>query len=131
MESVILRAAGTPLNSGHRPPLIPAACPPHVTYPTARMDGPSTVAKDFLSGCVRTRGKFEHAFGYYNAPCRMQTQPGFWSAFWMYTGGRPRRRRRSRRHGIDISEKSSATTGPSTTCTGTATERNTARPARR
>lgn len=41
--------------------------------------------KDFLSGCVRTRGKFERAFGYYEARCRIQTQPGFWSAFWMYT----------------------------------------------
>jgi beta-glucanase (GH16 family) len=41
--------------------------------------------KDYLSGCVRTRGIYEHAFGYYEARCKMQAQPGFWSAFWMYS----------------------------------------------
>jgi len=38
----------------------------------------------YLDGCVRTRGKFEHAFGYYVARIRLQRQPGHWSAFWLY-----------------------------------------------
>ena len=38
----------------------------------------------YLDGCARTRGKFEHAFGYYVARIRLQKQPGHWSAFWMY-----------------------------------------------
>jgi beta-glucanase (GH16 family) len=38
----------------------------------------------YLDGCVRTRGKFEHAFGYYVARIRLQKQPGHWSAFWLY-----------------------------------------------
>jgi beta-glucanase (GH16 family) len=38
----------------------------------------------FLDGCVRTRGKFEHAFGYYVARVRLQKEQGHWSAFWLY-----------------------------------------------
>jgi len=38
----------------------------------------------YLDGCVRTRGKFEHAFGYYVARVQLQKQPGHWSAFWLY-----------------------------------------------
>ncbi|MFQ5810386.1 MAG: family 16 glycosylhydrolase, partial [Armatimonadota bacterium] len=38
----------------------------------------------YIDGCVRTRGKFEHAFGYYVARVRLQEQPGHWSAFWLY-----------------------------------------------
>ncbi len=41
----------------------------------------------YLDGCVRTRGKFEHAHGYYVARIRLQEQPGHWSAFWMYGAG--------------------------------------------
>jgi len=37
-----------------------------------------------LDGCVRTRRKFEHAFGYYVARIRLQEQEGHWSAFWLY-----------------------------------------------
>lgn len=40
----------------------------------------------YVDGCVRTRGKFEHAFGYYTARIQLQKQPGHWSAFWMYAG---------------------------------------------
>ena len=36
----------------------------------------------FIDGCVRTKGKFEHSFGYYVARVRLQKQPGHWSAFW-------------------------------------------------
>lgn len=38
----------------------------------------------YLDGCVRTRGKFEHAFGYYVAKVKFQEQPGHWTAFWLY-----------------------------------------------
>lgn len=36
-----------------------------------------------LDGCVTTKGKFEHAFGYYVARIQLQKQPGHWSAFWI------------------------------------------------
>jgi beta-glucanase (GH16 family) len=41
----------------------------------------------YYDGCVRTRGKFEHVFGYYVARIRLQKQPGHWSAFWMFGSG--------------------------------------------
>lgn len=37
-----------------------------------------------LDGCVRTRGRFEHAFGYYVARIQLQQEQGHWSAFWLY-----------------------------------------------
>jgi beta-glucanase (GH16 family) len=39
----------------------------------------------YYDACVRTRGKFEHAFGYYVARMRLQKHAGHWSAFWMFT----------------------------------------------
>jgi beta-glucanase (GH16 family) len=41
----------------------------------------------YIDGCVRTRGKFEHAFGYYVARMQLQKQPGHWSAFWLMGNG--------------------------------------------
>ncbi len=41
----------------------------------------------YYDGCVRTKGKFEHVFGYYVARIRLQKQPGHWSAFWMFGSG--------------------------------------------
>ncbi len=41
----------------------------------------------YTCGAVDTRGKFEHAFGYYVARCQMPKEPGHWSAFWMMCGG--------------------------------------------
>ena len=38
----------------------------------------------YIDGCVRSRGKFEHTFGYYVARVKLQKQPGHWSAFWLY-----------------------------------------------
>jgi beta-glucanase (GH16 family) len=38
----------------------------------------------YIDGCVRTKGKFEHSFGYYVARIQLQKQPGHWSAFWIY-----------------------------------------------
>jgi beta-glucanase (GH16 family) len=46
-----------------------------------------SVTKDgnrYVSGCVRTRGKFEHAFGYYVARLQFHKQLGHWTAFWLY-----------------------------------------------
>lgn len=41
----------------------------------------------YTCGAVNTRGKFEHAFGYYVARCKMPTQPGHWPAFWLMCSG--------------------------------------------
>jgi beta-glucanase (GH16 family) len=41
----------------------------------------------YIDGCVRTRGKFEHTFGYYVARIEFQRQLGHWSAFWLYNAG--------------------------------------------
>jgi beta-glucanase (GH16 family) len=41
----------------------------------------------YLDGCARTRGKFEHAHGYYTARMRLQHEPGHWTAFWLFNGG--------------------------------------------
>ncbi len=41
----------------------------------------------FTCGAVNTRGKFEHAFGYYVARCKLPSQPGHWPAFWLMCGG--------------------------------------------
>lgn len=38
----------------------------------------------YYDACVRTKGKFEHAFGYYVARMQLQKEPGHWSAFWLY-----------------------------------------------
>ena len=57
---------------------------------TVNLDGKgnlvmSTVkeADKYFDGCIRTRGKFEHAFGYYTIRAQLQKQPGHWSAFWL------------------------------------------------
>ena len=41
----------------------------------------------FLDGCVRTKGKFQHSFGYYVARIQLQKQQGHWSAFWIMGNG--------------------------------------------
>jgi len=41
----------------------------------------------YTCGAVRTQGKFEHAFGYYVARCKMPREPGHWPAFWMMCPG--------------------------------------------
>ncbi len=53
----------------------------HLVMSTLKEDG------KYLDGCVRTRGKYEHSFGYYVARIRLQEQPGHWSAFWMWGPG--------------------------------------------
>ncbi len=41
----------------------------------------------YTCGAVNTQGKFEHAFGYYVARCKLPKQPGHWPAFWMMCPG--------------------------------------------
>lgn len=41
----------------------------------------------YTCGAVNTRGKFEHAFGYYSAKCKLPSEPGHWPAFWMMANG--------------------------------------------
>lgn len=36
-----------------------------------------------LSGAVRTKGKFEQAYGYFEIRCTVNTVPGYWTAFWL------------------------------------------------
>ncbi|HEY3322759.1 MAG TPA: glycoside hydrolase family 16 protein [Planctomycetota bacterium] len=38
----------------------------------------------YYDACVRTKGKFEHAFGYYVARMKLQKTIAHWSAFWLY-----------------------------------------------
>ncbi len=37
----------------------------------------------YASGAVRTLGRFESAYGYWEARCEFPTQPGHWPAFWL------------------------------------------------
>ncbi|MBQ8567859.1 MAG: glycoside hydrolase family 16 protein [Oscillospiraceae bacterium] len=37
----------------------------------------------FLSGAVRSRGKFEQTYGYYEIRCTLNSIPGYWTAFWL------------------------------------------------
>lgn len=41
----------------------------------------------FTCGAINTRDKFEHAFGYYEARCKLPKEPGHWSAFWLMCAG--------------------------------------------
>ncbi|MCZ7645052.1 MAG: glycoside hydrolase family 16 protein [Planctomycetota bacterium] len=38
----------------------------------------------YFNGCVRTKGRFEHAFGYFTARMKLQKKAGHWTAFWMF-----------------------------------------------
>ncbi len=41
----------------------------------------------YTCGAVRTRGRFEHRYGYWVCRCRFPRQPGHWPAFWLMAGG--------------------------------------------
>ena len=41
--------------------------------------------KRFTCGAVRTQGKFEHRFGFWQCRCKFGTQPGHWPAFWLFS----------------------------------------------
>ncbi|MDD3470323.1 MAG: glycoside hydrolase family 16 protein [Thermoguttaceae bacterium] len=38
----------------------------------------------FVDGCLRSRGKYEKAKGYFIARMKMHSEVGHWSAFWLY-----------------------------------------------
>ncbi|UCD51360.1 MAG: alpha-L-fucosidase [Phycisphaerales bacterium] len=38
----------------------------------------------YTSGAIRTRGKFEHRYGYWVCRCQMPTEEGHWPAFWLH-----------------------------------------------
>jgi beta-glucanase (GH16 family) len=40
-------------------------------------------ADRYTAGGVRTRDKYEHGFGYFEAKVKFPTQPGHWCAFWI------------------------------------------------
>ncbi len=37
----------------------------------------------FLSGGIRSKGLFEQTYGYYEIRCKVNTIPGYWTAFWL------------------------------------------------
>ena len=39
----------------------------------------------FTSGAMRTQGKFEHRFGYWECRCRFPSEVGHWPAFWLFS----------------------------------------------
>ncbi len=41
----------------------------------------------YTCGAVRTRGRFEHRYGYWVCRCRFPEQPGHWPAFWLQADG--------------------------------------------
>lgn len=37
----------------------------------------------YYMGAVRSKGKFEQAYGYFEVRCTLNTTPGYWTAFWL------------------------------------------------
>ena len=50
----------------------------HLVLRTEQIDG------KYYSPCVRTRGKYEKAFGFFTTRCKVPKSEGHWSAFWLY-----------------------------------------------
>lgn len=44
-------------------------------------------ADEYYSGAIRTAGKFEQKYGYFEASVTLPKEPGFWGAFWLMTNG--------------------------------------------
>ena len=42
---------------------------------------------DFSTGGIRTKDRFEQAFGKFEIRCQLPAQPGWWAAFWLMTEG--------------------------------------------
>ncbi len=45
-----------------------------------------TDAYDYSVGAIRTKGKFETAYGKFEIRCKLPTQKGWWVAYWMMQG---------------------------------------------
>lgn len=43
----------------------------------------SMVGERYASPCLRTRGKFEKAFGFFVTRCKLPMEQGHWAAFWL------------------------------------------------
>ncbi len=43
----------------------------------------ATYDGDFYMGGIRSKGKFEQAYGYFEVKCTLNTTPGWWTAFWL------------------------------------------------
>ena len=41
----------------------------------------------YMSGAIRSKGKFEQAYGYFEIRCQLQNVPGFWGGFWLMGDG--------------------------------------------
>lgn len=52
----------------------------HLVLRTEQKDG------KFQSPCVRTKGRYEKAFGYFETRCKLPKEQGHWTAFWLYHG---------------------------------------------
>lgn len=66
----------------------------------------------YLSGAIRSTGKYEHTYGYYVARIRLQRQTGHWTAFWLNGSGTGKVGDGGRDGTeIDIYEKFNSTTG--------------------
>lgn len=50
----------------------------HLVLRTEKRDG------RFMSPCVRTRGTYEKAFGWFETRCKLPEEEGHWTAFWLY-----------------------------------------------
>ncbi len=49
----------------------------HLVIKTYEKDG------KYYTGIIRTRGKFEHKYGYWVARCKLPKEEGHWPAFWI------------------------------------------------
>lgn len=43
----------------------------------------ATYDDDYYMGAIRSKGKFEQAYGYFEVRCTLNTTPGWWTAFWL------------------------------------------------
>lgn len=43
----------------------------------------ATYDGDYYMGAIRSKGKFEQAYGYFEVKCTLNTTPGWWTAFWL------------------------------------------------
>ncbi len=52
----------------------------HLVITTTREDD------KIIAGCARTKGKFAHGLGYFEARVKLPHEQGHWSAFWLFEG---------------------------------------------
>ena len=62
----------------------------HLVITTSRVDvpdpkNPGATKPEYHTGMITTRGKYETAYGYFEARIKFQREVGHWSAFWIQT----------------------------------------------